>query len=76
MVGAAVLVRFRCHVYLDVETDYLQAEVIGKDTKGDFVNVLKNGEAGIFFFNKEEHTKDNGNLQQKGHIFLRVVVTI
>ena len=31
-------------------TDILQAEAIGKDAKGDFVNVLKNGEAGSFFF--------------------------
>ena len=49
MVGAAVLVCFRCHVHLDIETDFLQAEVIGKDIKGDFVDVLKNGEAGSFF---------------------------
>ena len=35
---------------LDVDTDILQAEAIGKDTKWDFVDVLKNGEAGSFFF--------------------------
>ena len=29
---------------------FLQAEAIGKDAKGDFVDVLKNGEAGSFFF--------------------------
>ena len=37
-------------VPLDVETDVLQAEAIGKDAKADFVPVLKNGEAGSFFF--------------------------
>ena len=37
-------------VPLDVETDVLQAEATGKDAKGDFVDVLKNGEAGSFFF--------------------------
>ena len=37
-------------VPLDVETVVLQAEAIGKDAKGDFVDVLKNGEAGSFFF--------------------------
>ena len=44
MVGAAV------PVPLDVETDVLQATDIGKDAKGDFVDVLKNGEAGSFLF--------------------------
>ena len=37
-------------VPLDVETDVLQAEAIGKDAKGDFVDILKNREAGSFFF--------------------------
>ena len=44
IVGAAV------PVPLDVETDVLQATDIGKDAKGDFVDVLKNGEAGSFLF--------------------------